>query len=131
MPRLSTYDYLLLHTHLHQLWENCRQGFGLISTRDQRYLHDFFRLSEKLTEAELMAHRMAVSVQYPSLPQQAGRALKHFADPTALKLQPYGDRRIVVHPILRPQPDIHRLAQALLSTARQIAIDQKDKGFVD
>lgn len=124
MPRLSNYDYLLLHAHLHQLWENKRLSFGLITTKDQRYLHDFFRLSEMLTEAELLAHRKAITIERPSLPHQAGRALKHLAKPLLLK-QPPGNGRIIVHPVVRPHPDVKRLARALQDLARRIAEEGK------
>ncbi len=124
MPRLRNYDYVLIYAHLHQLWENKRQGFSVISTRDQRYLHRFLRPSELLAEADLLAHRKAVTAQNASLPQQAGRALKHLANPLPLKQVPSGSRRIVVYPLLRPEPDIHRLALALIDTARRIAAEQ-------
>lgn len=107
------------------MWGNQRKGFGFISSRDQRYLHEFFRPSETLTEAELIAHRKAISSQHPSLPHQAGWALKHFANPAALKQPPAdGKRRIVIHAILRPEPDIKRLTQAFLCLARQLADEE-------
>ena len=125
MPRLSNYDYLLIQAHLHNIWMTKRQGFSLISTKDQRYLYDFFRPSEVLTDAELLAHRKAVTAKHPSLPHQAGRALKHLADPQPLKQARAGNQRIVVYPILKPQPDIYRLAQALMDTARRIADERR------
>ena len=124
MPRLSNYDYLLIQAHLHHIWMTRRHGFSLISTKDQRHLHDFFRPSETLTEAELLAHRKAVTTKYPNLPHQAGRASKHLADPLPLKHARAGNQRIVVYSLLKPQPDIPRLARALMNTARRIAEDR-------
>ena len=131
MPRLTNSDYLLIRTHLSHVWTNKRQGFGLISTKDQRYLHDYFRLSESLSAADAIIHRRAISHERPSLPQQAGRALRHLADPPALKKPLTGKSRIVVHPILRPQPDIHRLVQALLALGRQLAEAEAKQEDVD
>jgi hypothetical protein len=61
MPRLTNSDYLFICRHLHDVWTEHRGGFSLISTRDQRYLHDYFRPSEQLTDSQLLSHRRAVS----------------------------------------------------------------------
>ncbi len=120
MPRLSTADYLKIYSCLRWLWINHRSGFGLITTKDQQHLHDFFRLSEVLSDHELLAHRKAVTAERRSLPHQAGRALKHFANPLPLRRTPIGSKRMVVYPIARPKPDLPRIARALLRLDAQV-----------
>ena len=117
MPRLTDRDYLFFRAYLCEVWQARRQASGLISTRDQYYLHRYFRLGVDLTLGEALAHRQQVTHKQPSLPQCAGRALRHFADPRPLRAAT-GSKRIVVYPLLRPEPDIKLLAQSLLATAR-------------
>lgn len=114
MPRLSKADYLFFHAYLKRVWESQRRAFSLISTKDQRYLHDYFRPSDQLTKAELQAHRIASTRERPSLPHCAGRALRHLADPVPLK-QPLSAGRIVLYPLLKPNPDLARMRRALVS----------------
>ncbi len=107
MPRLSTSDYLFLYTYLYEVWQTQRQAFSLISTQDQWYLHQYFRLSEELTALELLVHRRAITGEQPSLPQCAGRALRHLANPRPRRVTT-GSKRIGVYPLIRSEPDIPR-----------------------
>lgn len=97
------------------------QGFQLISTRDQRYLHDFFRPSEELTETELLAHRREITARRPSLPACAGRALRHFANPKRKPGTPMknGKHLLYVYALARPQIGLDKLARALILLARR------------
>jgi hypothetical protein len=117
MPRLTTSDYLFFYHHLREIWETDYSPFGLITTRDQRYLHVYFQLSKHLTDDELLAHRIDVTARQPSLPHSAGRALKHLANPKPLRLaqSQEGGRRIFVYPIARPEIDTKRMADALMT----------------
>lgn len=124
MPRLTARDYLFFHAYLHEVWRTKQRAFSLISTRDQAYLHEYFRPSDYLTGAQLLAHRAAITRRRPSLPHCAGRALRHLADPLPLK-QPLGSGRIVLFPLLNPNPDLHRMARALLSQALRDVRKQK------
>jgi hypothetical protein len=117
MSRLSNTAYLRFRAYLHAVWESRRPAFSLISTADQYDLHQYFRPSEDLTPAEQLEHRRVVSREQPSLPQRAGRALRHFASPKPLHQQWHG--RITLYPLLRPQPDLKRLSWALLGGARR------------
>ncbi|MBA3618024.1 MAG: hypothetical protein H0W56_00200 [Acidothermales bacterium] len=125
MPRLTTHDYLFFHAYLHEVWHNQRKAFSLISTRDQSYLHQYFRPSETLTDPELLVHRNAITAEEPCLPQCAGRALRHLADPLPMKQSTSSDR-IVLYPLLNPNPDLSRMARALLRQAmRQVGDEQR------
>lgn len=75
MPRLTNPAYLLLRRELSDAWDLDPTGFFLLSAPDQWALHDYFRPSEMLSDAELLEHRRAVSASDPSLPQRAGRAV--------------------------------------------------------
>jgi hypothetical protein len=129
MPRLTDRDYLFLRTYLHAAWCTKQKAFSLISTQDQYYLHRYFRPSEDMSAADALAHRKAATASQPSLPQCAGRALRHLVQPkrvTALD----GNRRLVVHPLLRPEPDVGKLATALLALARaQATAVPRDDGL--
>jgi hypothetical protein len=113
MARLSTSDYLFFCSYLHEVWQTERQAFSLISTRDQWYLHQYFRPSDDLTPRELLAHREAITQEQPSLPQCAGRALRHLADPKPLRVAT-GSKQIRVYSMIRSEPDIPKLARALM-----------------
>ena len=124
MPRLSNSTYLLIHQHLRQDWLTQSRIYSLIPPKDQRYIHDFFRPSEHLTDEELLAHRRAVSRQHPSLPHCAGRAVHRVVRPVNHPELVRG--RIRVYPVLRPQVDVEKFARALLMTAREMQHRQTD-----
>lgn len=117
MPRLSIDRYLQLYTALHDAWLSNRQVFGYLPTQDQYYLHRFFQLSHELTSIELVAHRRQVSAEQPSLPHCAGRALARLAEGQAEHRQ-HG--RMVVYPVVRPEPDVRRLVTVLVHAAQQL-----------
>jgi hypothetical protein len=71
----------------------------------------------KLADAKVVVHRQAVTLTEPSLPQCAGRALRHLANPVPLR-QPVGSKRITVYPLVQPHPDVARPARAFLASAR-------------
>lgn len=119
MPRLTDRDYLFLRSYLYEVWQTRRQAFALISPRDQYYLHRYFNLSDEMSDTDALTHRKAITAFQPSLPQCAGRALKCLADPKALR-GTTGAKRIVLYPLIRPEPDIGKLARALLGTARKL-----------
>jgi hypothetical protein len=117
MPRLTDRDYLFLRTYLFEVWQTRRQAFSLTAPRDQYYLHRYFRLSDDMSQLEALAHRRIISGEQPSLPQCAGRALKELANPKPLR-RSVGSKRIIVYPLLRPDPDLGRICQALLTIVR-------------
>ena len=76
MPRLSFLAYYTRHTELQAVWQERSIIFSNLHAIDQWYLHDYFRPSEKLTEAELRAYWASFHNCPGSLPQCAGRAYK-------------------------------------------------------
>lgn len=75
MPRLTDPAYLLLRCELSDAWDSDPTTLFLLSALDQWALHDYFRLSENLSDAGSLEHRQAVSTSDPTLPQRAGRAV--------------------------------------------------------
>lgn len=139
MPRLTSRDYFARRQFLQELWfDHAAGSIGMIPTDMQRDLHDFFALTEPLTEAEVLQHRKEMSKAFPALPQQAGRAyevvLAHhdgrpnktvdecLAFPPDSTVQVAGgrnkDRRVRALPLARPKIDHRRLAHGLLEFAK-------------
>ena len=125
MPRLTNTDYLQLHHSLRSLWFNRRGAFGLISSQQQRALHRYFLLAKDVTDAELLQHRRDVSMRWPNLPHRARRAvaqLRRIADAvsngsTATEGR---SRRIVIHAVLRPEPNLTQLIAALATVPSNV-----------
>lgn len=127
MARLTNNDYLENRWWLTQLWLDSVGSFVELSSREQWHLHAYFRFTEDLSDSSALQHRKAVSRDRPALPQQAGRALRRLRQSAqALAVQPLtasGMRRkkvarVKVRSVVRPQPDVERLAQILLDLTR-------------
>jgi len=126
VPRLSPNDYLKAYKHLRYLWLNQSNVYSYLRPTEQWQLHKFFRPSEELSKEELLQHRKDITIKNPSLPHQAGKALKEFDQVmhskvkargvTGLKTQAIvrGNRSVQVRSLVRPQIDIPRLARALI-----------------
>ena len=123
-----------MHHQLRQYWLEDPAPYACLSPNEQWELHDFFQPYKALRDAELVAHRQAVSQRSPSLPQRAGRTLKRFetatkiiadwrarppAQPTATKHKraAQGDS-VEVWPLVRPEIDATKIARALIALAR-------------
>jgi hypothetical protein len=100
-------------------------------------LHDFFVPARDLGPLELVAHRVRISAERPSLPHRAGRALKQFdcyvaalamirsrqgaavvAGGAAGKRRKVRFGDIKVYGVVRPEIDIRAFARALISLAK-------------
>jgi hypothetical protein len=130
MPRLSTKDYLKAHKQLRYFWLHRQSLYRYLQPTQQWQLHAFFRPSEELSKEELLQHRKMITAVRPSLPHQAGRALKELEQVMHHKVKPRGvttmkvksshkgTATIGVHSIVRPQIDHRRLARALIELER-------------
>jgi len=76
MPRLTNSDYLLYRAELAALFEEQVPVQVFLSYRDQLVLHDYFAPTQELTDAEAIAHRLAITQANPSLPNRAGKILR-------------------------------------------------------
>ncbi len=130
MPRLTSELYLATHTFLWKIWLHREGLYVELSPEEQRHLHDYFRPSEDLSGTELLAHRQDISTQRPSLPHCAGRALAKMEKHVSAYLNAASTGELVravdrlptkrvtsvrVRAVVRPQPDLTKLARALLS----------------
>jgi hypothetical protein len=115
---------------------------------EQWELHDFYGFTENYDDVQALAHRAAVSLARPSLPQQAGKAFRKVAallaratplDAGLVPLEipismesangPRRDRNVSVKFLVRAQPDIPaivRALQALADLEDQIKRDAED-----
>lgn len=132
MPRLTPHDYLVLHDWLAELWESRLAVLGLVSPREQWYLHDYFVPSwTSLTEAELLAHRAKAAAEHRSLPQCAGRAvrklhreIKAAKTRQTVELKPGATKQpAVVSAVVHPQIYADRMTRALLRAAKDLELD--------
>ena len=145
MARLSTKQYLKAHRQLRRLWERDPSLFSYLAPSEQWVLHDFFQLTHEMTDAELLEHRVRISGERPSLPQQAGRTLAKFYDRTAVvatqrvRAKPVtkrsvtrqADRVLAARPLVRPEIDVEKLARAFISLAQQRQRQSDGLGLAD
>lgn len=131
MPRLTDTDYLHIHHRLARLWSAADGVFGFLTPNEQWCLHEYFQSSKSWSDSRLLAHRMAISVAQPSLPQQAGKALskhdRHSATYAVNKVRPApagtpkrrptAERKISVRPVVHPEVDPQKLARAFIHLA--------------
>jgi hypothetical protein len=135
MPRLTNRDYLIIRHFLARLWdENDGAAFANLPGYAQRELHDYFAPTADLTDAEAIAHRVAMTKAFPALPQSAGRifaALRaslegrpnqivdRYREATTTPYTVAGKSRTIrVSAVSRPKVDVHYLTMALLQLAR-------------
>jgi hypothetical protein len=138
MPRLTDRHYLKVHKQLKQYWCHLDIVYGYLTSTEQWQLHDYFQPSKDLSETELLQHRRGISNQRPNLPHQAGRALAklqtraahHALQRVRLAGQPAGKKTsskrhpgVRVLAVVKPEPDLERLARALWLSA----MDQERK----
>lgn len=111
MPRVSFEEFYTRHNQLKKAWEDPISYFSNLEPHEQWYLHDYYRLSEKLTKQELRIHWQALHGTPTSLHQQAGRAyarLKTSLGRPQPQVQVGRGRgfRVVVFGTVNPKPDL-------------------------
>jgi hypothetical protein len=74
MARLTHVTYCCQRESLRETWTFNQRVFSLLVPREQWDLHNFYLLTQEMTNAELRLHRRVVKRVDPSLPQRAGRA---------------------------------------------------------
>ena len=131
MPRLTNSDYHATRAWLAELWQNNKGWFSYLSAAEQYALHDYFVPSKHLSDEALLEHRQTITKQRPSLPHQAGKAASKLdrivtkgpqvidttraVTRTALKAKSGKARNLTVRAVMRPEPDFHKLARALIA----------------
>lgn len=128
MSRITNHQYIASHRQLQHTWRMSPALLSVLVPRDQWYLHDYFRFSEQLSEAELLAHRLAVSSDRPALPQEAGRALARLTRSieSGCARLPTQSGRLSIRSVVRPQVNVDLLAQAIVQLAEHLAAQDAD-----
>lgn len=141
MPRISFATYCERRTKLSQVWQDSRDDFSGLSPKEQWALHGYYRFAEALSPKQLHEHWTEQRTKSSSLAQRAGRAyaafelvlankpvlVKDMAQPVARKRK--RDVKYKVRSLVRPEPDMRKLAKALLSVVQQeVAVLAKGDG---
>lgn len=131
MPRLSAKDYLKYRKFLRRLWLQRQATYSYLTPTQQWQIHAFFRPDEDLTDDQLLEHRKQITAEQPSLPHQAGRAIKDFgqmlrgkakvqATATTVSTGRKRDTKTIrARSVVRPQIDTPRLAKVLIALEAQ------------
>jgi hypothetical protein len=97
-------------------------GVSLLTPKGQWDLHSFYLVTQEMTDTELRLHRRVVKQVDSSLPQRAGRAYAKLRRGEWKRIDyamtPKG-RAITIHSVVKPQPDLQRLARAVLRYTEQ------------
>ena len=131
MPRLSNDLFIERHHVLRDLWLHQKGQFGLLEVSEQWDRHPYFVPYKELTDSQLLEHRQAITKKRPSLPNVAGKALVSLRTPKSRVYDPAVSgsgkqlRQIHVSAVARPEPDIEKLAKALLEVAREMQSKEK------
>jgi len=144
MPRLTNTHYRYRHASLMTVWRRWPDLFRLLSPQQQRDLHRYYRPTDALPALKLIAHRRRLDEHEPSLGARAGKAFMvlhrgleqicaHYSEDDILHgtaVKHYVANRLAkpgsgVSAVLRPEPDLGKLTQALhrLAEAESVAPD--------
>jgi hypothetical protein len=147
MPRLSNELYIDRHRFLRKMWLECDELYSILEVNQQWEVHRFYQPSKELSEEELIAHRKAITKEQPGLPAVAGRhfALLYqsfrvayaYADGDEMRFRsaisqmsrqrpPHqtGKRQVWVRAVANPEPDLAKLASALIDLALYQAAEE-------
>jgi hypothetical protein len=118
VPRLTRSQYFIRHGLLSYLWETHRQLFSLLSSTAQLELHRFFLPTVDIQEHELASYRDYINEREPSLAHKAGKHFKEFTRPRPeVEEIIMRGKPVVVRPIMKPEPDLQKLARAFVNLA--------------
>lgn len=123
MAKLLDDEYLVRSAMLHRVWEHNPRAYSFLTHQQQRDLHDYFLMSQSMTNEELLAHRKRVSRSDPSLPQRAGRALKELLRPTPKPAK----SKASISPLAKPEIELEKLAGALLDLAKSLPPEKQEE----
>lgn len=114
MPRLTNANFLKIHSQLRLFWLHDQVQFAELTPAEQWNLRAYFQPAKDLTDQQLLVHRKVVTWHRPTLPHQAGKALANlWRGPSMSSI----GQRLAVLGVVRPEPDIHKLARALKALA--------------
>jgi hypothetical protein len=98
----------------------------LLSPTAQLELHRFFLPTVDIEEHELVSYRDYVNKVEPSLAHKAGKHFKQFTRPRPEVAEIITkSKNFVVKPIIKPEPDLQKLARAFVQAAKHKNSDDK------
>jgi hypothetical protein len=74
MPRVTHVEHVRRYRFLHTAWCDLLPMYGYLSSSDQGAIHQIYRPSHQLTEAELVRHLAAMRGSFPRTFREAGVA---------------------------------------------------------
>lgn len=96
-------------------------AYSLLSSKEQWDLHNFYLVTQDVTDSELRLHRQVVKQVDPSLPQRAGRAYAKLKQGNWKQVD-YAvtskGHAIVVRSVVKPKPDLYKLSRAVIALQR-------------
>ena len=135
MPRVTQREQYKRHLFLRTIWTDPNQQACLtvLSPKEQRTLHAFYRPSETLTPRLFRDHLRAVQQGHSHLRHITGklyrrveRAVAHHRQRPARQKRQARNRvsarrsgMIVAYGVVRPKPDLNKLLKALIQMARE------------
>lgn len=144
MPRLTNSEYLDRCHWLCQVWlDPHRTPLIILTPNEQWDIHAYFQPSRELSDEELISHRKQLLINQPGLPARAGKVFNKMVRVIdSAREKANGDPKLTMHyihdaahrstvvdkrgrkhhtyAIVKPEPDLDKLAQALLGLARQM-----------
>ncbi|MHA3019671.1 hypothetical protein ACXPWS_05300 [Mycobacterium sp. BMJ-28] len=139
MARLTHHTYCAQHRLVREVWLTDRPALTRLLPNEQWDLHDFFAPTYDFSDDELREYRQKITALDPSLPQRAGRALRRLEQAVLVQIaeaklreaqprpEPGKTKRqsknqiLTVRSLAHKQPDMQRMAKALLGMAREMA----------
>jgi len=111
---------------LSYLWETHRQLFSLLSPTAQLELHRFFLPTVDIQEHELASYRDYINKVEPSLAHKVGKHFKEFTTPRPEVAEIITkSKNLELRPIMKSEPDLHKLARAFEQAAKHKNSDDK------
>lgn len=94
----------------------------MLTPNEQWDLHNFYLVTQEMTDAELRVHRRLIKQVDPSLPQRAGRAYAKlqrgdWSQPVTVSVTK--GRTLTVRSVVKPKPDPKLYAWALIQLAME------------
>lgn len=148
MPRVTQREQYKRHLFLRTIWTDFGKHAYLtvLSPKEQRTLHAFYRPSEELTLKQFRDHLQVIHRDHPQLCHISGKLYRRIERAVAQHTQGLAERHaqmqtptrrkiparrgsaVVVYGIVRPKPDLNKLLKALIQMAREEhAEDEKPK----
>lgn len=94
--------------------------FSLLSPTAQLELHRFFLPTVDIQEDELASYRDYINKLEPSLAHKAGKHFKEFTRPSPEVAEIITkSRKFELRPIMKPEPDLQKLARAFVRLAEK------------